>query len=94
MGTETHVVRSVELASRRILEQHALEAQDLQYGRLGLGRERVDLQIVDVVISNDILEDGVELVEDFDPISEVGPWPPPFRNLSNNSCEIVRLRLC
>lgn len=43
--------------------------------------ERPQLNLLNLVIAYDILHNGVELVEDFDPCIEVGTRPPPVVDL-------------
>lgn len=78
MWGNAHIVRSVKLATCRVLEQQSLESEYLQNRSFGLGCEGVDLEFVDVVVAYNILENRVELVKDLYPVAEVGTRPFPL----------------
>ena len=72
-----HVVRSISLSIGRVLQQQALEAQDFGNGLLVRRCEDIDLQLVNIISPDNFLQDGVKLVQYFDPSIQVGSWPLP-----------------
>lgn len=75
--SETYIVRIECLPIRGVFQKESLEAQDLAYSTLRGGREITRLDLVDLVFSNDLLQDFIELVQNFYPGMEVGTRPLP-----------------
>ena len=63
----TYVVGIERFPISRVLQEEALEAEDLADRLLGQRSKDVYLEVVDVVVANRLLEDRVELVQDLDP---------------------------
>lgn len=63
----THVVRLVKLPVGRIFQQQALKLENPANQALDLRRKILHLQIVDFVVTDDIFENCIKFIEDFDP---------------------------
>ena len=62
----TYVVGIERFPISRVLQEEALEPEDLTDRRLRQRGKDVDLEVVDVVVADRLLEDRVKLVQDLD----------------------------
>ena len=83
-----HVVGSISLSIGGVLQQQALEAQDFRNGLLRHRCEDIDLKLVNIIVLDDFLQDGVKLVQYFDPSIQVGSWPLPGVDLAQNFVQV------
>lgn len=68
---KAHVVGIVHFPIGRVFQEEAFKPQNLKQERPLLGSEGLGLEFVNVAIANNVFEDDIELVEDFDPRIEV-----------------------
>lgn len=85
---------AVELAVGAVLDEEARETEDAQDETLGEGRKLVDLDLGELVVTADILEDGVEAVEDASPVVEIASRPAPFGYAVEHGRKLIIGRLC
>ena len=78
----THIIGAEHLSIRRVLQQQALKSQHLTKSFLSERRECFCLEFINIVIPDNVFENSIEFVEDFDPGIEVGAWPFPGVDLA------------
>lgn len=74
---ETHIVRAEHLSIGGVFQQQPFEPQDFGDSFLGSRRKVIDLNLVQVVIADDLLQNGVKFIKDLGPCIEIRAWPKP-----------------
>jgi hypothetical protein len=77
----THVVRVEHLPIGGVLEEESFKTENFTQGLLREGCKILDLNLGNLVFANDILQNGVEFVENRDPGVQIRAWPSPTIDL-------------
>lgn len=78
----THVIRVESLSVRRVLQEHSFKSKDFADGPFDQRRKVVCLELVYLIVSYNLFQDRVKLVQHFDPGVQVRSGPLPDRDIA------------